>query len=110
MDSAQLVQFHKKSEYLSESVADFIRQGLAKGDGICVFATHYHWQFLKNTLMQDDNFVDQYMTDERLIYIDAQTVLDEISRHGRPEKMAFMDFIGDLIHRMQKTYPNLRIY
>ena len=108
MDSAHLVQFHKKSEYLSESVADFIRQGLTKGDGICVFATRYHWQLLKPSLLQEDAGSDPFVADERLMFIDAHTVLSEISRNGRPDKVAFADFIGGIIQRMQKSYPNLK--
>src|SRR3712207_924935 len=76
--AGHLVQFYKESQYLSESVAEYIRIGLAKGDGIFILATRAHWQELISSLLQSDPLVERHMADQRLIFIDARTALQQI--------------------------------
>jgi signal transduction histidine kinase len=107
--AGHLVQFYRKSEYLAESVAEFIHLGLSKGDGIFILATRDHWQSLKSSLLQRDSGVEGYLKEQRLLYIDAHWALRKISDHGRPDKAAFMGFIQNILHNMQ-AFPNIRAY
>jgi signal transduction histidine kinase len=115
MDQAQsfcadhLVQFYKNSEYSSESVSEYIRLGLAKGDGIFVLATYEHWESLKKSLLQKEPTAERCLSDQRLLFIDAHVALKQILHHGRPNKAAFMDFMENTLGRMQ-AYANVRAY
>lgn len=107
--AGHLVQFYKKSEYLAESVAEYIQLGLSKGDGIIILATRDHWQSLKNSLEQKNSSVEQYLTEGRLLYIDAHLALQKILDQGHPDKNTFMDFIQSILLHMH-AYPSIRAY
>ncbi|HYX33483.1 MAG TPA: MEDS domain-containing protein [Oligoflexus sp.] len=104
-----MVQFYKNPEYLSESVGEYIRLGLAKGDGIFVLATQDHWDSLKRTLLEKDPVTENYLTEQQLVFIDAHQALRQILHHGRPNKEAFINFIGNTVGRMH-AYANIRAY
>ncbi|WP_141734861.1 ATP-binding protein [Oligoflexus tunisiensis] len=107
--AGHLVHFYKKSEYLSEFVAEYIHMGLSNGDGIIIVVTQDRWQLLKTALRQKVHAVEQHLAEQRLLFIDAHRALQRIMVDGRPSKKAFMEIVDESLHHMQR-FPNIKVY
>jgi signal transduction histidine kinase len=107
--AGHLVQFYKKSEYLSEFVSEYIHLGLNNGEGIIIVVTRDRWKLLKSALQQKDHAIEQHLAEQRLLFIDAHRALQRIMNHGRPSKAAFMEIVEEGLQRMQR-FPHIKVY
>jgi C4-dicarboxylate-specific signal transduction histidine kinase len=107
--AGHLVQFYKRSEYLAETVAEFIQQGLGRSDGIIILATQEHWQTLQVILLQKNSGFAESLNSERLLFWDVHEVLQRILNHEGLNKAAFMNFIQSILIQMG-NHSNVRVY
>jgi signal transduction histidine kinase len=107
--AGHLVQFYKRSEYLADTVAEFIQPGLGKRDGIVILATQEHWQALQEILLQKNSVFAECLREQRLIFWDVHEVLQRIIGRDGLNKAVFMSFMQSVLLQM-KDYANVRVY
>ena len=99
---SHLVHFYNEDQHLISALAEFVRIGLNKKEGVVVIASKTHAAELKKNLPPHDS--------EQIIYIDADIALKLIMPEGSLNKVKFSYFANNIIKQMYPKYAKLRIY
>jgi hypothetical protein len=85
--SGHVVNFYG-GPFPADTVAGFVREGLEAGEIAIVIATPAHV-----------SAVDQLLGDRkgRVLYLDADETLAKFMVSGRPDRLRFLDTVGDLV-------------
>lgn len=84
--AAHVVQFYA-GPFPAESVAAFVRQGLATGDVGIVLASPEHILEVQTKLGGSG----------RVVFLDAKETMARFMINGHPDRLKFMDTVGDLV-------------
>jgi hypothetical protein len=88
-ESSHVLQVYG-GDFPADAVATFMREGIAIGEVGLLVATPEHVAA-----------VDALLGDVRakVIYLDAAKTLDRILLHGRPDRLRFLDAVGDVVEQ-----------
>lgn len=93
------VQFYKDDTFLIESVARFVREGLAVNDTAIIVATPQHREELRKVLTTPE------VTHENLWFLDADQQLSTFMVDGWPNERLFNNVFGGMINQASQRGP-----
>ena len=97
--NTHLARLYRDSGELAESVALYLREGLAQGEAGVVIARPAHRSALAAKLGS-----------EAVVMLDAEDTLARFMANGMPQWQAFHAAIGGLIAELRLTHPAVRAY
>ncbi len=97
------VQFYESPEYLSAVVADFVIDGLARGDSAVIIATGKHAADFSRALRDRGVDVEAVRKAARLTLLPASETLSRFMTAAVPDTRAFDSFIGKVINRARRA-------
>lgn len=86
--SGHIVQFYTGA-YPSEAIARFVQEGIDAGEVAVVVATAAHVRAIDGRLEGRG----------RVIYLDADETLAKFMVDGRPDRLRFLDTVGDVVQQ-----------
>lgn len=84
--AAHVVQFYG-GPFPAEAIADFIQHGITTGEVAIVVATPEHILAVQTKLEGSG----------RVVFLDAEETMARFMLNGRPDRLKFMDTVGDLV-------------
>ena len=97
------VQFHNNDTFLSESVINFIKEGLQVNDRVIIVATARHCEELHKVLSPEQ------LANEKLLFFDAREQLLKIMIADWPSELRFRNAVGGMIGGAHQGGP-VRIF
>jgi len=104
------VQFYDSNSYLTESVRDFVVEGLRNGEDTAVVATQAHRGQLEVALEEVGVDVRAARSEGRYRSFDAAATLSEFMVDGDPDPALFDKWIGDMIPQAPEDGRALRVF
>ena len=98
--SEHTVQLFDSSKSLAESVAQFLINGLERGENVLLVATPQHRELLSQRLDAMGWSVRTLIAANRMVVLDAAQTLDKFMRQDTPSPVAFDEVVGTLVHRL----------
>lgn len=95
--ASHLVQFYEDDEYLSESVAKFLGDGITAGDSLLVIATESHREAFRQQLESKGFDIARACECGQLTFIDANEMLSKFMRDGEPDRVLFDLEVGRIV-------------
>ena len=96
------VQLYEDSAPLADAVAEYIREGLRRGEAAVIIATPEHRQAFLSRIGA--------FSDEQLKVLDAEQTLASFMSNGVPGWTAFRETVGGLIADLRLRHPTVRAY
>lgn len=93
------VQFYEKDDFLVNSLAKFIEEGLRKGEGTLLIATAPHRAALEMELSRQGLDLSAARASGQHIDLDAAETLDQFMVDGSPDEALFNKVVGGIIER-----------
>lgn len=104
-----IAQFYRTPAFLCASVAEFVRRGLAQGEGVVIVATPETWNNTRQELQAMDVATDVLCETGQIKVLDALQLLGELSaKHGPFSRVAIESLVGEAFSKMRKRFPILR--
>jgi len=103
-----LLQLFDSDGSRAESVAAYVRAGLAGGDAVLLVLTGEHWSAVRTAL--GGRAADPAIHEGRLVVKDAQAALRAFMHRGVPDASRFDASIGTLVRQLTATGARLRVY
>jgi hypothetical protein len=97
VDPKHVVQFYEDDRFLCEIVADFSREGLAKGEAVILVATGPHRREVERRLTERGIDVGGLKTSGQLVLVDARRTLDSFMVEGGPDAELFLSNLRSLV-------------
>lgn len=94
-----VVAFHENDENLVQDVARFLGDGIGVGESVVVVATPEHLRAITQELQLGGFNIDDAITNDTVVMLDARRTLDNISVDGEINKDRFNQIIGSIIRR-----------
>lgn len=101
-----LAVLYGSDDFIVAHVASFVAEGLAGGEHVVVVCTKPHWSLVASRLERSTDTYGRATRDQRLVFVDAQEVLDAISVNGSVSVARFGEMLEPLLTPGAKT----RIY
>jgi hypothetical protein len=98
------VQLYQDPGYLVDAVAEYVGNGLARGEGAIVIARPAHRAALLAILAR------QACQPGQLVLLDADETLARFMVNGMPAWSSFREVIGGAIAELRLAYPTVRAY
>jgi PAS domain S-box-containing protein len=111
--SSHSVQFYQDDRDLAGAAVDFLKEGLAAGDGALVIATAAHRERFVAGLAAAGIAIDELAECGRLRFLDAEDTVGELLLDGVPDRSRFEAQIGAAIDDLAAVLPpgaGLRAY
>ncbi|HET9930143.1 MAG TPA: GAF domain-containing protein, partial [Polyangiaceae bacterium] len=109
-----LVQFYGSDRELTETVTEFLEEGLKAGVPALVIATTEHWAAFRQSLLTRGIDVDGELGAGRIVAVDAQAMLGEILVNDSPHWEKFVAKLEPLIEHAlasaENSVDHLRAY
>jgi hypothetical protein len=86
--AGHVVQFYTGA-YPADAIAAFVQEGIDAGEVALVIATPGHVRAIDRRLQGRG----------RVLYVDADEALARFMVHGRPDRLRFLDTVGDLVQQ-----------
>lgn len=102
MSSEHFVQLYQDSAPLADAVAEYLAEGLRKGEAAVIIATPQHREAFVSR-------IGAFNADQ-LKVLDAEQTLATFMVNGVPNWQAFRATIGGLIAELRLRYPTVRAY
>jgi hypothetical protein len=99
--SDHFVRLYEDSAPLADAVADYVREGLGKGEAAVIIATEAHRVAFAARLRAAAKDV---------VMLDAERTLERLMANGMPQWGAFREVIGGLIAKLRLRHPTVRAY
>jgi hypothetical protein len=96
------VQLYQDSAPLADAVAQYVAEGLRRGEAAIVIATAEHREMLAARLGA--------RPDGQLKILDAEQTLARFMANGKPLWKPFHEVVGGLIAELRLRYPGVRAY
>ncbi len=104
------VLVYDESSYLVNSVAEYIRLGLADNEGILLIVRSRQWRNIRHTLNLPEARWASLYARKQVLFIDAQAIFESFFA-GRPFEIdEWNELIGGAIASMQGHFPRVRCY
>ena len=110
---AHLVQLYDAGGLsLARNVGRYLWEGLKRGDGILVIATHSHWDLFRRQLDLLRAGGDASSPPNELHFLDAREILSAITHKGEPDWNRFELVIRDALRRIRpgQNFAGIRAY
>jgi PAS domain S-box-containing protein len=104
------VQFYEGDEFLADSVAGFIGNGLIAGEPVVVIATAEHRKAFAAALADRGLDVAEAAGSGDLLMLDARTALDTFMQGATPDPTRFRHNIGGVIEKIARGRQRTRAY
>jgi hypothetical protein len=98
------VQLYQELDPLASAVADYIAEGLRRGEAGVIIATPQHRAAFLEKLDS------RALAEGRLRVLDAEEMLGRFMANGMPQWKPFHEVIGGLIAELRLQYPTVRAY
>jgi hypothetical protein len=98
--SKHTVQLFDSSKSLVDSVAQFLINGLEKGENLLIVVTPEHRDLLSKRLGDFGWSPRTLIAANRMVLLDAAQTLDKFMRQDTPSPVAFDEVVGSLVHRL----------
>lgn len=108
--AGHLVQFYKEVDYLSVSVAEYLRIGLAQNEGILLLATPAHKESIFKALTSDLNRLNFCMSTGQLVYINALEFRQAIETPDGLDQEKFLQTISERLEKLRAKFAKTRCY
>jgi PAS domain S-box-containing protein len=109
--SAHLVRFYDTEDVLGEAVTRFIAEGLAVGESVIVIATEPHRRAFHQRLQSRSAAGLPPGATDRLLFLDAEVMLERFMRNGLPDPARFQAEVGTLLEqRLTMSNGRARAY
>jgi hypothetical protein len=96
-----VVQLYQEIGPLAQAVADYVAEGLRRGEAAVIIATPEHRAAFLEKIGRHEG---------QLIVLDAEDTLAKFMANGMPQWKAFHEVIGGLIAELRLRYPTVRAY
>jgi hypothetical protein len=106
---AHTVQFYEDDAFLIESVAAFVRDGLAANERVLLFITPQHRQALEQKLGEDHGSGHHLGKEAEVRYFDARDTLAKFMVQDWPEEHLFLSVMKSLLASTSAEKP-LRVF
>ena len=104
------VQFYETDDFLLDSVTKFISSGLNTGETALLLGTDTHLKLLRARLEEQNLDVDGLSKLRRLVTLDAEQVLADLTVEGRFSQERFYEFFSSLINEATEGQRPLRVF
>jgi len=104
------VQVYSDEAFLYETVGEYARTGLRRGEGVIVIATPSHRAAFIERLESDGVAAHAAVERGQLAMFDAAETLARFSAGGMPDWQTYHALIGGVIAKMRLDYPSVRAY
>jgi hypothetical protein len=104
------VQVYQDSGFLCEAVAEYVGEGLRRGDGAILIAVPQHLAEFKLRLSNAGLSPERAMRRGQLAVMDAEQTLGRFTPGGMPDWQTFHSLIGGRIAEMRLRFPRVRAY
>lgn len=108
--SEHFVQFYESSDFLLNSLSDFITTGLSNGDCCLVVATKTHRDTLEEQLGSSGLDLQSARVGGQYLSLDAAETLSQFMIDGWPDKARFAEVVGGLVRELSATRKQVRVY
>lgn len=98
------VQLYQDTAYLVDAVADYIGNGLARGEGAIIIARPEHRARFLTSLTR------HACPPGQLVLLDAEETLARFMVNGMPAWTSFREVVGGVIAELRLHYPTVRAY
>jgi hypothetical protein len=95
---------------LAPSLAEYLKTGLAKNEGLLVIATDTTWEALLMELEKSDILAMELMGRGQLVYLNAEKVARAVVPAAGPCYQAFTGVVDSALRRLQGKFKGLRCY
>jgi hypothetical protein len=99
--------FYQSDDFLTERIASFVAEGLARDERVIVVATMTHWNAVAARLENAGVSHGRAATDRRLILLDAEHMLDAITVDGRVMGERLAEMLTPLLSTRTRIYGEL---
>jgi hypothetical protein len=104
------VQFYEDEDSLLEALDDFVWDGLDVGDGVVAVARPPILAQLEQRLSGARAEMEAARARGQYVTLDADEVLEQILRDGRPDEALFQEVVGGLVTRVKTRFPCVRLF
>jgi hypothetical protein len=104
------VQIYEKETSFLDTLANFVGDGLSKGEGVIVILTEMHRQELKIRLRTMEYNLETAEAQDQLILLDADETLNKFMVDDWPDEAAFAKVITDTLKRASGTGRTVRAF
>ncbi len=108
-ESQHFVQFYKSDAYLVTSVAEYVLEGLKKGDTCIIAATQKHIDLIE-ILLAPCTDLDTARLSHRYIVLEVDEILPKFMRGNMPDAGIFEGMITPLLERALANKSKVRIF
>lgn len=104
------VLFYDHDTFLSNTVADYLVDGLQNDEAILVAATQAHWEIIQHDLFLRGFEVALLMEQGQLIFVDAGLVAHELLQQDEIAIEKFQTLMPDRLQKLRKYNQSIRIF
>jgi hypothetical protein len=87
---------------LAQNASRYLHEGFARGDGLLLIAAASHIDAIVSGLAERGLDVPRNVREGRLVAIDAQAMLDQITIDGMPDAQCFADVVGRTLRTIRR--------
>ncbi|MEO5510736.1 MAG: ATP-binding protein [Longimicrobiales bacterium] len=91
------VQFYESDDFLCNSVAQFLAEGLAAAEPLILIATDEHTAGIRARLLDHGYDLDRVQSTGQLMHMDARETLALFMREGMPDAQLFASTVGRVV-------------
>jgi len=106
-----IAHFYSEPDFPERTVADFVGEGLRRGEAIIVIATPPHWQGVARRLGEQRFDLDELERRGQLAVLDAASCLARLLVNGVPDREQFRAVIGGTVATAERAgYSSIRAF
>jgi len=100
--SGHIVKFYRTDSHLTETVADFLADGVRGGQPLVVIATEAHRRAFADGLRSRGLDMEEVLSDRDVSWLDAREALESFMEGRHPNRELFMATVGSVFERVLK--------
>ncbi len=104
------VQLFDTSDSLEDTVARFVLEGLDRSELVLVVTSFARWAKIDSRLLELKRRPAAALARGELVFVEKETVLNELLVNGTPDADQFEATVGTLIRRLAGGRKPLRVY
>jgi KaiC/GvpD/RAD55 family RecA-like ATPase len=101
--SGHIVKFYTTESHLTETVADFLADGVRGGQPLIVIATESHRKAFAESLRSRGLDMEEILSDREVSWLDARAALESFMEGRHPNRELFMATVKRLRARAEEA-------
>jgi two-component system, cell cycle response regulator DivK len=89
-----IAHFYERDEQLCLTLAEFVVEGLRRGERIVLLATSAHWAAVRELLVWSDIDLERAIRKKQIAFVDAERILADVSVNGRVDRARYRSLLG----------------